>query len=230
MYETICGVILGSFLLAWLYAEFRCSTRIRIILGLFCVGSPVISWAVAEVGTIGREAIRTTTEVERLGWIEFYAEHGDLQKVRRLVAEAKDPASGTREVKMWQEEDAIANQIRQLGGYATPCPGLDPQAAVYVVFSANEITETTLQRLGQLPRIGLLWLDECCIADDGLREVGQLTDLQSLSLSDTNVTDAGLEHLHGLHKLRDLDLTGTNVTDEGVRQLRQRIPSCQIDR
>lgn len=251
MQDVVFAAGAGVLLLAWIAAETRFGALTRIAVGLALAAVLAAGWIVAE-WSMGRQ---DRMHEERYRWIRFYAELGDTQKVMRLAS----PSSEAKEVRIWEEEDEIVRQIRALGGWATPCEGLDPTACVFVDLARNfsaetEVTESVLQRLGQLPRIGRLDLDGTAIQDSWLEHVGKLTQLQYLSLDNTKITDVGLEHLKGmtrlvflglhgtkvtddgLGKLRSLgqveylDLSETGVTEEGVKRLQEALPNCDIDR
>ena len=254
MYEAIFGALAGVLLVAWLRAEVRCGTRTRIAIGVACVTSLAVGWFVVQLRMVRREAAREAMDEERLRWISFYAEFGDMQKVQRLASLSSDSLSKGRGLSIWEEEDEIAAQVRELGGWATPCDRLNPLACVHVDLSEREVTEAALRQLGRLPRIGTLRLDGSSIRDGGLEHIGNLAQLQRLSLDNTEITDAGLQHLKGLTqlewlslartrvtdsgleqlsglgRLETLYLSNTHVTDEGVKRLQEALPNCDIER
>jgi len=69
------------------------------------------------------------------------------------------------------------------------------------------------------------------IGDSELDAVAQLPAMRgvtSLFSGGTSVTDAGLKHLTGLSNLRVLDVGYTQVSEKGVRDLKERLPECEI--
>ncbi len=66
------------------------------------------------------------------------------------------------------------------------------------------------------------------IDDDVLATVALFSQLQRLYLGATQVTDAGMKHLEGLKNLEYLSLHGTDITAGCMKQLRAKLPNCQI--
>ena len=81
------------------------------------------------------------------------------------------------------------------------------------------VTDDTLRRVGQLKRLGALYLPQTQVTNAGLQHLTGRTELASLDLSQTQVTDAGLQHLAALTQLNDLYLSQTQVTDAGLQHL-----------
>jgi len=242
------GIVLVA---CWLAAEIRWRARTRIVLGLICIGIVASAWIRAEMRATRLETLRN--ECGRA--IGFFAEYGAPEKVQRAVDVLihSDP-NEFQEFDYWAEEAPIVEQIRELGGWAIPCDRLDPRACVHAEFRNAKMDLATLERLGRLPRIGTLILQDTPITDEGLQFLANLTQLQHLSLANTQITDtglqclkrmtelewlnldstrvsdAGLEQVKGLPHLRRLVLTHTDVTDDGVKRLRESLPDRQIQR
>ena len=242
------GIVLVA---CWLAAEIRWGAWTRIVLGLICIGIAATAWIRAEMRATRLETLRR--ECGRA--IGFFAEYGDPEKVQRAVDVLlhSDPDE-PQEFDYWAEEAPIVEQIGELGGWATPCDRLDPRACVHAEFRNAKMDAATLERLGRLPRIGTLILQDTPITDEGLQFLANLTQLQHLSLANTQITDAGLQYLKGmtqlewlnldstqvsdagleqikrLPKLERLVLTHTDVTDEGVKRLRETLPDRKIER
>jgi len=187
--------------------------------------------------------------------IGFFTEYGESEKVQRAVdVLLRSDPNEFQEFDYWEEEAPIMEQTRELGGRATPCDRLDPRASVHAEFRNAKMEPATLERVGRLPRIGTLILQDTPITDEGLQLLANLTQLQHLSLANTQITDAGLQHLKGMTQLewlnldstrvsdagleqikdlptlRRLVLTHTGVTDEGVQRLREALPNREIER
>lgn len=250
--EQITLPALGiALVVCWLATEMRWGVWARIILGLTCIGIVATGWIRAELRVSRFEAL-----CKECGQaIGFFAEYGESEKVQRAVDVLlhSDP-DGFQEFDYWAEEAPIVEQIRGLGGWATPCDRLDPRACVHAEFREAKMDKATLERLGRLPRIGTLILQDSPITDEGLKLLAALTQLQYLSLANTQITDAGLQYLKGmtqlewlnldstqvsdtgleqikdLPRLKRLVLTHTGVTDEGVKRLREALPDRQIQR
>jgi len=242
------GIVLAA---CWLAAEIRWGAWGRIVLGLICIGIVATGWIRAEQRLARLETLRK--ECGQV--IGFFTEYGAPEKVQRAVDVLihSDPDE-FREFDDWAEEAPIVEQIRELGGWATPCDRLDPRACVHAEFRKAKMDKATLDRLGRLPRIGTLILQDTPITDEGLQLLANLTQLQHLSLAKTQITDAGLQYLKamtqlewlnldstrvsdagleqikGLPHLRRLVLTHTDVTDEGVKRLREALPNREIER
>lgn len=254
MHEAIFGGLAGVLLVAWLLSEMRCGTRTRIAIGLGCVTSLAGAWFVAQSRIVRRETAHEMWDQERLHCIRSCADFGDIQKVQRLASMPSHSFSEGGGIRIWEEENEIARQVRELGGSGMPCGALNPLACVYVDLSRRAVTEAALRQLGRLPRIGNVVLAGSSITDNGLEHISNLTQLQRLRLDGTAITDVGLQHLKGmtqleylnlrgtrvsdagldqisrLGRLEDLNLTNTGVTEEGVKRLREALPKCRIHR
>ena len=66
------------------------------------------------------------------------------------------------------------------------------------------------------------------VDDEALATVALFSQLQRLYLGATRVTDAGMKHLVSLQNLEYLSLHGTDVTAECMKQLRTKLPNCQV--
>jgi hypothetical protein len=92
------------------------------------------------------------------------------------------------------------------------------------------VKDPGMRLVGALPNLKELSLWKCFITDRGLAPLARLKKLERLSLDETLITNAGLKHLSGLTRLKYLSLWKTKVTDAGVRDLKQSLPSVQINR
>jgi len=148
------GIILVA---CWLAAEMRWGAWARIILGLIGIGVVVTGWIRAELRVARLETLRK--ECGQV--IGFFTEFGAPDKVQRAVDVLvhSDP-NEFQEFDYWAEEAPIVEQIRELGGWATPCDRLDARACVHAEFRTTKMDKTTLERLGRLPRIGTLILQD----------------------------------------------------------------------
>jgi hypothetical protein len=81
-------------------------------------------------------------------------------------------------------------------------------------------TDSTLEEVGHLTRVEVLYANSPSVSDAGLAHLAGLRNLSTLDLAGTNVTDAGLAHLKGLTHLKRLYLRGTHVTDAGLVHLK----------
>jgi len=78
------------------------------------------------------------------------------------------------------------------------------------------VTDDSLARLRQCPRLATLFLHGTPITDAGLEHLASLSALSHLALDGTRVSDDGLKHLTALARLQSLDLTDTFISDAGL--------------
>jgi hypothetical protein len=57
MYEAICCALMVTLLVAWLIAELRGRARLRITLGLICMGFVGLAWCFAELRIAHLDAV-----------------------------------------------------------------------------------------------------------------------------------------------------------------------------
>jgi Leucine-rich repeat (LRR) protein len=94
--------------------------------------------------------------------------------------------------------------------------------------TGTQITDAGLVHLRELTHLRSLALGRTKITDAGLAQIEKLRELDYLWLGETGISDAGLVHLRGLTRLYELGLNGTKVTPDGIRQLDEALPNCQI--
>lgn len=92
---------------------------------------------------------------------------------------------------------------------------------VAVAFKRAPVDAATIAKLGDLPHLQSLDLEQTPVADDQLAFLPSLRELKSLSLRFTGISDAGLARLGELRSLEELHLTGTNVSAAITPQLQQ---------
>jgi Leucine-rich repeat (LRR) protein len=102
--------------------------------------------------------------------------------------------------------------------------------AVKVSFNYEQVNDSGLEYLKELPQLRILAVSDTQITDISLVRLNGLSQLGELYLDNTQVTDAGLQHLTGLSQLKFLHLRDTQVTDEGVKKLQHALPNCRIER
>ncbi|MEK6258909.1 MAG: hypothetical protein AABP62_09870 [Planctomycetota bacterium] len=76
-----------------------------------------------------------------------------------------------------------------------------------------------LAKIGALPELNDLNLDDSNVTDDMLLELGLVPSLRGLSLRNTAVTERSLRCLAGLPNLMSLAVTGTNIDAPGLKHL-----------
>ena len=123
----------------------------------------------------------------------------------------------------------------------------------FVEFSANGITDVTIQRIAGLPKLRsliingekgitdaalshigkiasltMLSLDYNRLSDRGIRDLAGMKNLEDLSLNDTDITDSAVPHLSKLKKLEKLSFRRTKITAKGLAALQRNLPKCKI--
>ncbi|WP_197526899.1 leucine-rich repeat domain-containing protein [Pirellulimonas nuda] len=93
--------------------------------------------------------------------------------------------------------------------------------------SKTLISDRGCTHLAKLEKLQTLILQDVAI-DAGLERLGALQHLRHLDLSYSDASDSGVAHLLGLKSLRWLNVRGPHVTDGMVKQLRERLPACQV--
>jgi hypothetical protein len=170
----------------------------------------------------------------------------------------------TAEMKRAQEEKKIQAEIWKIGGswnddymMSTESSRLEKRMrlgnllgehffvnSVRIGLHDSQTTESTLERLEELPTLVELDIGNYQITTASMKHIQRLTNLRLLAMGNTPTTDAeleylqgmsnleylwldytpitdgGLVHLKGLTQLRSLNLNGTQITDDGMRQIR----------
>ncbi|MGD9682207.1 MAG: protein kinase [Candidatus Obscuribacterales bacterium] len=183
----------------------------------------------------------------------FEIEDRDLQEIAR---------EGTKKyVSIWGEEDVTLNgfayleRLQPLGLAMGELPQMDAswlkfmskkmKSLEVLYFSDNEqLKDSWLVYLKDLPRLRFLALTECSITDQGLEQLAAIKNLDTLKLDEINgLTGDGLkyliplgslrrlclqeiklskqafQHLAKMSQLRVLDLEETGTTDEDLKSL-----------
>ena len=84
-------------------------------------------------------------------------------------------------------------------------------------------------KLNQLTNLKSITLYSVGLTDEGLASLAMLPNLESLEISNsTSFTEKGLENLTKLPHLQRLYIHGANIPPELLRQLREKMPSCEI--
>lgn len=115
----------------------------------------------------------------------------------------------------------------------------------------TQVVDAGLLSASSLPHVRWLNLDGTAITDQAFEYVANMEALQRLTLRETSTTNNGLEKLRSAKLLSTLDLVDTRVnaaaietlvgfesltellvgelfTEESVRELRQRLPNCNV--
>ena len=95
--------------------------------------------------------------------------------------------------------------------------------------SSTAVSSAGLVHLIRLTQLEVLHLDSTQVDDAGLVHLKGLAKLRHLDLSNTQVSNAGLVHLQGLTNLRELHVKGTQVTAAGISELKQALPTLQVE-
>jgi len=99
-----------------------------------------------------------------------------------------------------------------------------------LVLDGNEIRGPGLTLLReQQPELTDLSLGCPALTDLSARNLAELKQVKRLSLAGSGLTDAGIKHLAALTGLEWLDLRGSKATAAGVAELREALPTCQIE-
>jgi beta-lactamase regulating signal transducer with metallopeptidase domain/Leucine-rich repeat (LRR) protein len=86
-------------------------------------------------------------------------------------------------------------------------------------FSGSQVTDATLDNIGQYHELQRLSLRYTSVTDAGLARIAGLTELRQLSLDSRVITDTGIAQLRALPKLEYLWLRATEVSDASLRSL-----------
>jgi serine/threonine protein kinase/Leucine-rich repeat (LRR) protein len=84
----------------------------------------------------------------------------------------------------------------------------------------KSITGAGLDKLGTLPKLNNLLLNDTSLSDAGFSAVARLSGLRNLQLNGTKITDAALSRLTGLTLLDQANLKYTDVTVRGLGALK----------
>jgi hypothetical protein len=121
------------------------------------------------------------------------------------------------------QEDAAA--IERLGGAVFRRDG----RVVEVNLNRVRLSDGDLALLSRFTAMTDLSLEETQVGDEALKSLAPLKELRWLNLYRTRIGDAGLAHLRLLERSREkLYIHRTDMTIGGVRELKRRLPRCEI--
>ncbi len=100
---------------------------------------------------------------------------------------------------------------------------------IWLDLSGTQISDQSLETLGQLQQLTRLTLKGTSIKGDKLRQLGNCRQLMYLNLSETAVTDAAVVSLKQNKQLQQLYVNQTKVTAATVQQLAKDITGLKID-
>jgi len=89
-----------------------------------------------------------------------------------------------------------------------------------LVLDDTRVTDAGIRRLRHLKRLRRLVLDGVGITDEGLSSLTSFKELESLTLFDTRIDGTGLARLQSLDHLCDLTIEGRLLVTDGLGQLR----------
>jgi hypothetical protein len=92
--------------------------------------------------------------------------------------------------------------------------------------SPTPATDGDLEHIGDLTRLGSLWLEYASITDKTLERLPGLTNIKLLSLDNTKITDEGLKTLRDLPNLSSISLDNTKITGVGFKEWKN-LPNLQ---
>src|SRR3989344_7559184 len=91
------------------------------------------------------------------------------------------------------------------------------QTVTLVDLRKTKITEKSMQKLCDLPRLRYLYLDDTIVGDEGIASLQSCTSLQSIHAKRTGITDKSLEYFSSLPKIESLEISGNSgITALGV--------------
>ena len=99
---------------------------------------------------------------------------------------------------------------------------------VWLKLTGTRITDQAANTLIQLKNLQKLHLENTTISDATLQKIKDLPRLMYLNLVGTKITDQGLKELAAAKKLTSLHLWKTNVTEAGVSALKQANAALEI--
>ena len=93
----------------------------------------------------------------------------------------------------------------------------------------TKITDVTLKRIVQLPRISSLLFAYDDITDAGLAQLTKISGLTSLDLRGYKVTDRSVDDCFvKMTSLRNLDLRDSAISEGDVARLKKALPKCEV--
>ena len=99
---------------------------------------------------------------------------------------------------------------------------------VTVDLSATKITDKSVAALAAASKLRQIRLAETGITDAAIDSLLAIQSLESVNFYGTKVTDAGVLKLAGLPNLKRLYVWQTAVTPEAIKDLKQKLPGCEI--
>lgn len=97
-------------------------------------------------------------------------------------------------------------------------PGVS-SAHVFGVDGAK-VTDASMPRIAELPRVDILGITSPRITDAGLASLRRMAEVETLFLACPSVTDAGMEHIAALAGLETLTVNCVGITPDGIRRLK----------
>lgn len=103
-------------------------------------------------------------------------------------------------------------------------------AIEYLDLGMSPVGDTTLSRIGKLPKLKILLLDMTSITDKGVHELLNAKNLERLTVSNNweRIKGVDLREICKLPRLRLLEIGGTGVKKEAVDALRRDFSSLKI--
>jgi len=101
-------------------------------------------------------------------------------------------------------------------------------AMVSLDVSHTAITDSGVKQLSNAANLKSLRLAQTTVSDAALETLARLSKLESLNLYGTKVTGPGISKLGALQGLRKLYLWQTQVDEETLKDLRTKLPQCEI--
>jgi hypothetical protein len=93
-----------------------------------------------------------------------------------------------------------------------------PNLLVLDLSGMKLLTDRDLSAIERNQRLGILYLKDTPVTDEGLKHLSNCASLEALYLDNDRITDSGLAYLAGLN-LRHISLAGTSVSDLGMARL-----------
>ena len=101
---------------------------------------------------------------------------------------------------------------------------------VLLDLSENPITADKLSALSGCQNLSQLFLSNCSIKDNALAKLSKLKALRELDLTASSCTDTQFLELARCSGLAMVTVTGTNISNGAISQLKQELPSVEIQK
>ena len=130
---------------------------------------------------------------------------------------------------MSRDIDALIAPFCSLDAWASAPTTSDGERLIWSMqCSGTAVTDSHMPLFLNMPEIRIIGLSDTAITNQALPLLARLPHLDCLDIDGTVIDDAAIEALSAFPRLTVLHASRTKLTNAGVRELRRRLPNCEI--